>query len=170
MKNQWLIILVAMLFSACSSTYLIKKDDASLKELNNELEGEDVTITLLKGEEIYLENAKIFEDSSNYVDLKLSSGFRIPFENTRIPYQDIKKITNKNISRGTWEWLGYGVLIGLPTGVLIGWQAAWPGPSADVYGIVIGGLSGLLSGLIIGPIIGSAIGHKETYILNEPVE
>jgi hypothetical protein len=179
MKYLILLLSIKIICSGCSSKYMINRNYSTYKELNNELEGEEVTIELLNGDEITAENVKISYDSSSWAELKLSYGFWIPNDSCRTPTSNIKMISFKNNSKGAWEWMGWGALIGLPTGALIGWNVTsgdrffsrdGSGESLEGIGIAIGGLVGLGSGLIIGPAFGAIVGHKETYILNDPVE
>lgn len=106
MKNQWLIILLVMLFSACSSTMLIKKDEASLKKLNAELEGENVTIELLSGDAITAENVLVKPDSTKIGEKKIIT-------------TNIKKITITNHGTGALKGMAYGGLLTfIPSGII----------------------------------------------------
>lgn len=144
MKNQWLIILLIMLFSACSSTLFIKKDEASLKELNEKLEGKEVTARLLNGDEI--------ED-----DFKDINGNTLTLEKNKIPTNDVKEIYVKSHGKGFVKGLGYGTLIGL-AGPGIIYLCTMNDPYSDVIFL----LSPLIS--LTGGIIGAINGDKDRFI------
>jgi len=159
-------ILLVMLFSACSSTMFIKKNDASLKELNEELEGEEVSIVLFNGDEITGANVVVRPDSTSIGNVKISTSV-------------IKEITITHHVKGALTGMG---VYGLSTLILAGiiYLSTQNEPYADVIFIVppmafvLGGLFGGISGDVerfIFPVdivrveISSIVKKTEEYII-----
>jgi len=170
MKYNFLCFLMIILISSCSSTILIKKNDASLEELNKELEDEEVTIKLLNGDEITAVNVIVLEDSIYFEREKSDSNHFVPTEKRTVPIWKINKISYSNNTKGVEDWMGLGLLIGTSAGLLTAWDMCKGGGMIpEGYGIAIGGVAGFLSGLVLGPPFGAVIGHQETYIFSEAV-
>jgi len=159
MKYQFLCFLIIILFSSCSSTILIKKNDASLRELNNELKGKSVTIELISGEQINSSNVKIHTDSTKINRKKICT-------------KNIHKITNTSKTEG----LLYGMTLGCLSGALFGTLAGTLVGETEESGFFGGthkvsaeanigrwGIGMALVGVLSGGLIGGISGDKEVY-------
>jgi hypothetical protein len=158
MKYLCFSILSIMFFSACSSTLFIKNDEASFKELNNNLVGEEVTVRFLNGDEI------------DGMGKKINSDITI-IDSTRLTTNEIKEIYIYSHGKGFLKGLGYGAFGAFTVGALIGVLTYDPkeshgfiGPSS--YGdaaLMTGTLFGV-PGLLIGGIIGGINGDPERFV------
>jgi len=142
-----------ILFSSCSSTYIIKHSQSDYAELNEELQGEECDMIVNRNENITARNIGIFRDSLYCIDSN---------SNTEMILHTsaIKKIIITQNTRGALEWGGIGALI-----VMIGIASS---PDTEKEGGIISYEGALIGGAIGGGMwglgIGALIGHKETYV------
>jgi hypothetical protein len=152
MKSMcWLLILALFVYIGCSSMEQIVYHEAeSYRILNEEVEGKKASVTLFQGQTYSVENVKIHQDSTYWVDF-----------NTRKPQSvltvTIREINTKTPGRGIA--LGaLGLVVGGIAGCLIGLLGVNIAPGEEESGVKV--VPGMVTGSAIGGLLGMLQGYK----------
>jgi hypothetical protein len=163
MKTFAYSLLFSMICFHCTSVILIKYDQSTYAELNEELDSEDVTIIKTNQEVIKGYDIKLSQDSTMWRDSQQNKIFD--------PTREIKEIIFESAWDGAEDGFTYGFLIGAGVGILgvLGntddGDKSYSSPGLATALIGIGW--GLGFGLIGLP-VGAAIGHTDKYIFQMP--
>lgn len=145
MKIYTLFCISIILFISCSSTYYVKNEDSSYKEMNEKLEGEKVTLELNNGEEIVGYNVKVKSDYTTVGEGKIST-------------TTIKEITINNHGTGALKGMGCGALSGFIFGGVL-YLGSMDEPYAEVPLVILPAL-----GFVLGGLFGAIHGDIETFV------
>ena len=179
MKNLIILTLIALfLLSACTSTYVIKQDEAYLQNLNHHLEGQTASIRLDNGNTLAGKEIQIFSDSVSWTEPEFLQNYHV--KSTKV--QEIR-VSNRSRSGATGFWIGMAAGAALGVKEVSSEGYGWLDTVEDgaskimgidessntaryITGIAIGGLAGGLVGVTIGAIIGST----DRYIFDQDTD
>jgi hypothetical protein len=138
-------IFTSILIISCSTTHLVKNENAAYRELNKKLKGEDVSLLLLTGDELEGYNIEVEPESTTIGERKIAT-------------KSIKEITIKNSGRGALKGIGLGVASTLVLSA-ISYFSNQDEPYAEVAFIIFPP-----AGLVLGAIIGAAGGDIDRFV------
>jgi hypothetical protein len=162
LKSVALFFALALCVCGCSSSYSVSmagKPDAeySYLEMNQVLQGENVTIELKNEGELSAEEVTISNDSMSWVDRGTEAA-------SQASIREIRNIVLKSHGTGALEGLGLGVAGGGALGAFVGQIAVgnggeWGSGAGAAIGLILGGGTGI----IVGVITGAIVGHSDSY-------
>ena len=150
---SYLLIFSLIYFCACSSMYKLKDSDFTFEKLNEEIEGERVSITLTdRRKEYEAENVSVNDSLTHWTDSHSDRTYTVPTSK-------VYKIISIQHTQGALEGYGLGILTGGTLGVLI--------VPSDEQSKILGwvAIGGTIS--IIGLVYGAVVGHEDTYVIND---
>jgi len=152
-----------ILFSSCSSTYIIKHSQSDYAELNEELQGEECDMIVNRNENITARNIGIFRDSLYCIES--NSDTEMVFHTSVID----KIIITENTT-GALEGWAIGTLIGLGAFGIIYLNNPKPKTSTEkgLTNLMLVGIAG--NGSLWGLVIGAIIGHDDIYIFETSLD
>jgi hypothetical protein len=179
MKPLIILFFLAIFLCGCSTTYSVRssvKNNYMYEKLkgqpsrkvcgydyfNEELRGQDATIELRDGKEVYAMGVQIANDSVSWFDAST-------YIKSKVSLEQLDKIIMKDHAIGAAEGLGLGLLSGAVVGTGIG-LVLYSNSNSDyrALSILAGGIVGTVVGFVVGPITGVIIGHS--YIYEFPME
>jgi hypothetical protein len=162
LKSAALFFALALCACGCSSSYSVRvagKPDAeySYLEMNQVLQGENVTIELKNEGELSAEDVTISNDSIAWVDRGTEAA-------SRASIREIRTIVLKSHGTGALEGLGLGLAGGGALGALVGQISVgnggeWGTGAGAAMGLILGGGTGI----VVGAITGAIVGHSDNY-------
>jgi hypothetical protein len=166
LKLAGVVMCLVLSFVGCLSSHVVSEKPDSLlytyQKVNQCLEGKDVTVALLNGQELEVSNAVLASDSTRFVTQ--SSGKQVS-----VPTPQIVKIEHTDKGRGTIEGLEIGAITGSAFGlsVILGSHLHSTGYDPNLAGpyIILGSVGAIFGG-VFGTLAGSSIGHVDRYTLN----
>jgi len=154
MKIHLFVFVSMVLFISCSSTYYVKDNESSYREMNDKLKGKNVTLDLINSEKISAEYVRVTASTTYTAEKNYST-------------TDINAISVKNHGHGALKGFGYGLLGGGSFGFLMGY-VGYSGKSMLAGSAVDSGFLGaiLLGGIgaVTGLVLGALHGEIEEYV------
>ncbi len=149
------LTLVAMLVG-CSHVHPSDPTSGAdvINEVNRAVKDRTVDITLLNTQVLWAENVRVTADST-WFDVVGQPSYARPWRldmGRGLPTAEIETITIRRHARGALQGAGFGLLIGVGPGMIVGARDPYITP---ITGGVLFGMIGLAAGLVYGVIGGS---------------
>ena len=163
MKTISYLLLFALICFSCTSINMIKYDQLTYDDLNEELDSEFVTIIKTNQEVIKGYDIRVSQDSTTWRNSEQNK--------MSVPTTEIKEIIFESTWDGAVDGFNYGFLAGAGAGilgVLVKGDGDGKTYSSPVLASALIGLGWGLGFGLIGLPVGTAIGHTDKYIFHMP--